>query len=63
MRDAKCGLCGNKATGLASINGQRYCHGDADTEPTCYEKAQWGPVRDTPQETTGDDLLALGVIK
>lgn len=36
-----CGFCGNPATGLASINGRRYCHGDDDADPTCYELEQW----------------------
>lgn len=34
-----CGLCRNPATGLASINDTRYCHGDDDAAPTCYEVA------------------------
>lgn len=40
-REARsCGLCGEPATGLAAINDQRYCHGDHDPSPTCYERAQ-----------------------
>lgn len=42
-----CGLCGNRATGFATIGDTRYCHGDFDPEPTCYEQAQWDKVRDT----------------
>ena len=38
----QCGFCGQPATGLASIGETRYCHGDDDKEPTCYERAQWG---------------------
>jgi hypothetical protein len=37
----KCGRCGkDPAEGFASIDGVRYCHGDAES-PTCYER---GPV-------------------
>lgn len=35
-----CGWCGKPATGLASIQDVRLCHGDDDAEPTCYEKEQ-----------------------
>ena len=35
-----CGLCGKPATGMATINDVRYCHGDDDAEPTCYERGQ-----------------------
>ena len=38
-RPPKCALCRKPATGLASINGERYCHGDHDAEPTCYMRA------------------------
>jgi len=42
----ECALCGNPATGHASIwtvrdGERRYCHGDEDESPTCYERAQW----------------------
>lgn len=40
----RCAWCGKKATGLASITlggvTRRYCHGDDDAEPTCYETSQ-----------------------
>lgn len=36
-----CGLCKRPATGLAGINGIRYCHGDEDATPTCYEVVGW----------------------
>jgi hypothetical protein len=33
-----CARCGREtATGLAFIDNARYCHGDFDIEPTCYE--------------------------
>lgn len=38
---AVCAECGGHATGLATIGSDRYCHGDYDTEPTCYMRAQW----------------------
>lgn len=34
-----CGLCGKHASGHATINNTRYCHGDNDIEPTCYQRA------------------------
>lgn len=55
-----CGLCGGTATGLASIdlgNGQvRFCHGDDDAEPTCYERATWSqtPLADWEKEILHD---------
>lgn len=36
-----CGLCSRPATGHAQLNGQRYCHGDGEPEPTCYQVACW----------------------
>lgn len=37
-----CSLCKkDPATGTAFINDDRYCHGDGDREPTCYQVAQW----------------------
>lgn len=42
---AACGLCTQPATGFADINGRRYCHGDDDFAPTCYERAQWTIAR------------------
>lgn len=33
-----CALCGDIAEGFASINDERYCHGEQF--PTCYELAQ-----------------------
>lgn len=42
MSDPTCGLCGKPATGLASINEQRYCHGDEfSSAPSCYMRASW----------------------
>lgn len=39
-----CYWCGrDPAAGLASINDHRFCHGDDDPEPTCYQMAQWAP--------------------
>lgn len=36
-----CHLCGReKAAGLATVDGKRYCHGDLDDRPTCYEQMQ-----------------------
>jgi hypothetical protein len=38
---AACGLCErDPAEGFATINGERYCHGDV--YPTCYMLACWG---------------------
>lgn len=37
----KCKLCGKTATGYAFVNDDRYCHGDYDKTPTCYEQANW----------------------
>lgn len=39
--DDNCALCKNPATGYATIGDDRYCHGDLDPEPTCYQVAQW----------------------
>lgn len=38
-----CNLCHAVATGRAWIEGDRYCHGDDDLSPTCYERAQMKP--------------------
>ncbi len=35
--------CGRPAKGSARVNGNRYCHGDYDREPTCYMAASRGP--------------------
>jgi hypothetical protein len=37
---ATCEGCGKRATGFATINDKRYCHGSFDPSPTCYMKAQ-----------------------
>lgn len=34
-----CHGCGWVARGLAFLDDKRYCHGDEDVRPTCYEKA------------------------
>lgn len=39
-----CAHCGNEATGFAMIDDERYCHGDEDRSPTCYELAQHGSI-------------------
>lgn len=53
-----CFYCGKKATGYAFIGDNRYCHGDDDLTPTCYEQGQW---EDTgiviPFESLDDNLL------
>ncbi len=40
-----CGRCGKQATGFATatVGGveRRYCHGDDDVSPTCYEMHSW----------------------
>ena len=44
-RGELCALCGNVAQGFATIDGDRYCHGD-DERPTCYMRASnrfYGP--------------------
>lgn len=46
-----CAFCGQTATGLATITTdldgeRRYCHGDDDPTPTCYEQAQGSLVND-----------------
>ena len=61
MSGGLCYLCGNEATGLASIwdsiNGERhYCHGDADAKPTCYERAMRAPKADTMFSFLSTDL-------
>lgn len=40
----RCVRCGNEATGLATINDARYCHGD-DERPSCYEQQGWDATR------------------
>lgn len=40
--------------GSAYIGEKRYCHGDFDKPPSCYELAQWGVLVD-PEFMT--DLL------
>ena len=37
--ETTCGLCCQPATGLASINGIRYCH--EGPTPTCYQVVMW----------------------
>lgn len=39
MSAPACARCGNPATGYATINDDRYCHGD-EPRPSCYEQAQ-----------------------
>lgn len=41
MTTSICGFCGNEATGFATIGDARFCHGDNDSTPTCYEQMQW----------------------
>lgn len=42
-QEHRCAGCGRTpAAGLASINDRRYCHGDLDASPTCYERAVTG---------------------
>lgn len=36
-----CVRCGNPARGFAMIDQDRFCHGDEDDSPTCYEAEQW----------------------
>lgn len=48
-----CGWCGKPATGLASIMDVRFCHGDDDPEPTCYQKEQ------QRMSETGEFLLRI----
>lgn len=33
-----CARCGREAEGFATINNERYCHGDK--KPSCYEEEQ-----------------------
>lgn len=65
-----CGLCGKPATGFASVwdgeNDVRYCHGDFDAVPTCYERWGWGTdttlLADFARELgvdLGDDLSTI----
>ena len=38
----RCAHCGkNPAEGLATIDDVRYCHGDWQPSPTCYERMQF----------------------
>ena len=58
-----CGLCKQPATGLASIDTTRYCHGDEDASPTCYEVACWretGRVSSPMDMDTRPGLCACG---
>ena len=36
----QCAMCHQPAQGFAMLGGERYCHGDNDPSPTCYERAQ-----------------------
>lgn len=48
----RCVMCRRRATGYAFIGDDRYCHGDDDPRPTCYERAQdpWGYKEETVEE-------------
>lgn len=35
-----CASCGKPAQGFATIDDQRYCHGDGE-RPTCYMQEMW----------------------
>ena len=56
-----CIWCRKPATGWAKINDARFCHGDDDESPTCYEKAQradsWKLGRDKDTQAAIADLL------
>lgn len=40
-KEIACAMCKKSPpTGHAGINDKRFCHGDTDRSPTCYEKAQ-----------------------
>jgi hypothetical protein len=42
LNSTACPECGrDPAAGMATINEQRYCHGDDDPTPTCYTRACW----------------------
>lgn len=59
-----CDRCGKPATGYAGIwtkalGNRRYCHGDNDPSPTCYElaqAAQWHDPTVLPWSDRGDVL-------
>lgn len=61
MSDVRCTFCGNPATGFATINDNRYCHGDDDCEPTCYESAQWAMSNPPADLLRGDEIQAFDI--
>ena len=68
MSRAICGGCGkDPAEGFATVNDVRYCHGDNDPTPTCYERARspsevvkLGPLVTLTPEMICNCLLARG---
>ncbi len=60
---AACAGCGGDAKGYARIGDDRYCHGDGDAHPTCYQRAQWdmafGNIRGLPLAEWGREFEAL----
>jgi hypothetical protein len=52
----KCARCGKRATGFATINDDRYCHGDNDPEPTCYMRGPVDKERDTLSDVPSPPL-------
>lgn len=57
MTTAKCVRCGKPAAGFASINGQRFCHGDL-VRPSCYERQNFD---DAFPDNPPSDLLPRSV--
>lgn len=60
-----CGWCGmTPAAGWAAIETVRFCHGDDDRRPTCYERAQpfyYANLRAAQRPSTPRDILAYGL--
>jgi hypothetical protein len=56
VMDTTCSRCGQQATGYALIGDERYCHGDNDSTPTCYEQA-------ISKGMTGDESMKSAIIE
>lgn len=55
MSKQACALCvRDPAAGFATINDERYCHGDFDPDPTCYMRRQ-SRLSPTKNANSGED--------
>ena len=57
IQSETCGDCGRAATGFASINDVRFCHGDDDPAPTCYERNTWRLARGVVKGTEPAEVV------